>query len=433
MNRSLWPSFRIAPLAALALGALALAWGQLFAQPAPSDSPAEKPAAKKPDRRVELGGYHPERMKSRDLAPHPPKLTVTPPEEIPLERLKVPPGFKIELWAHGIPGARMMTRGDRGTVFVGTRTIGRVYAVIDRDGERTSKIIAEKLVQPNGVLFHKGSLYVAAINKVLRYDRIEEQLDNLPQPVDLSEAFGLPPEVHHNWKFLALGPDGKLYVPVGAPCNVCEVNPGVHGHIRRYNLDGSGMEIVARGVRNSVGFDFHPKTGELWFTDNGRDWGGEDGFEDELNRVPAKLLGAHFGFPYCHANGQPDPDIRVPNPCRNVVLPVATLGPHTAALGMRFYTGKMFPEEYREAILVARRGSWNRTEKIGYDVLRINVTPDGKKVQIRPFVTGFLDRQKNEFWGRPVDVLQLPDGSVLVSDEHNGAIYRVSYTGKPKK
>jgi len=237
----------------------------------------------------------------------------------------------------------------------------------------------------------------------------------------------LPPEVHHNWKFLALVPDDKIYIPVGAPCNVCEINPGVHGQIRRYNLDGSGMEIVARGVRNSVGFDFHPKTRELWFTDNGRDWAGEDGFDDELNRVPANMTGAHFGFPYCHANGQPDPDIKVPNACTNTVPPVATLGPHTAALGMRFYTGNMYPAEYRDAAIIARRGSWNRTEKLGYDVVVVRATPDGKNAKVMPFMTGFLDKAKNDFWGRPVDVLQMPDGSMLVADEQVGAIYRVSY------
>ncbi len=375
-----------------------------------------------------MGGFHPERMDSQGLTPHATRATVTPPEDIPLNRLQVPPGFKIELWAHGNPGARMMARGDQGTVFQGSRAIGRVYAISDKDGKRTSKVIAEKLVQPNGVLFHKGSLYVVAINKVLRYDNIEANLDNIPAPVDLTDAFKLPPEVHHNWKFLAMGPDGKIYMQVGAPCNVCEINPGVHGQIRRYNLDGSGMEIVARGVRNTVGFDFHPKTGELWFTDNGRDWGGENGFEEELNRLPKDMIGAHFGFPYCHGNGQPDPDIRVPNPCANVVLPVITLGPHSAALGMRFYTGKMFPPEFNDAAIVARRGSWNRTVKIGYDVLRINATPDGKNPRITPFVTGFLDTAKNEFWGRPVDVMQLPDGSMLVADEQNGAIYRVSYS-----
>ena len=402
----------------LTLCLLAAASAPVIAQQAP---------AAKPDPRVLMGGFHPERMSSTGLAPHVTPLTVTLPENIPLNRLQVPPGFQIELWAHGFPGGRMMARGDKGTVFSGTRAIGRVYAIYEKDGKRVSKIIAEKLVQPNGVLFHKGSLYVIAINKVLRYDNIEANLENIPTPVDLTEAFGLPPEVHHNWKFLAFGPDGKIYIPVGVPCNQCEVNPGIHGQIRRYNLDGSGMEIVARGVRNSVGFDFHPKTGELWFTDNGRDWAGETGFEEELNRVPGNMIGAHFGFPYCHANGQPDPDIKVPNPCANTILPVTTLGAHAAALGMRFYTGKMFPANYNGAMLIARRGSWNKTEKSGYDVLKVTATADGKNPQITPFVTGFLDKATNAFWGRPVDVMQMPDGSVLVADEQNGAIYRVSF------
>jgi glucose/arabinose dehydrogenase len=380
------------------------------------------------DPRIGMGGFRPERMQSQTLAPHPPKLTVTAPGDIPIDRLKVPAGFKVELFAHGMPGGRMMARGDRGTIFMGTRIIGRVYAITDQDGKRGEpKIIAEKLVQPNGVVFHGGSLYVAAIDKVFRYDGIERTLDKVPDPIDMSKAFGLPPEVHHNWKFLAVGPDNKLYVPVGAPCNVCEVHTGIHAQIRRYNLDGSGMEIVARGVRNSVGFDFHPKTGELWFTDNGRDWAGEESFEEELNRVPANQIGANYGFPFCHANGVPDPDIKKPNACAGVNLPVTTLGPHTAALGMRFYTGNMFPAEYKESMLIARRGSWNKTVKAGYDVVMVRATPDGKNAVVRPFLTGFLDPKTNEFWGRPVDVLQMPDGSVLVSDEQNGAIYRVSY------
>lgn len=412
---------------ALAFGALGLPATFAFAQQAPAAAPAPAISPAEVERRRQMGGYFPERMKNPNLSGHPYRMTITPPDQIPLDKIQVPPGFQVELWAHGIPGGRMMTRGDKGTVFVGTRAIGRVYAVMDRDGKRTSKVIAEKLNQPNGVLYKNGSLYVAAINKVLRYDNIEANLDNIPTPVDMTEAFKLPPEAHHNWKFLAFGPDNKIYIPVGSPCNLCEVNPGVHGMIRRYNLDGSGMEIVARGVRNSVGFDFHPKTGELWFTDNGRDWAGEDIFEEELNRVPANMIGARFGFPYCHADGQPDPDIRVPNPCDGVVLPVTLLGAHAAALGMRFYTGKMFPSEYTDAILVARRGSWNKTEKNGYDVLMVKATPDGKNAQVKPFLTGLLDKAKNTFLGRPADVMLMPDGSVLVSDEENGAIYRVSY------
>jgi glucose/arabinose dehydrogenase len=387
------------------------------ATPAPSAAPTTAPAWKQ---------GMPPGMATSPLAPHAIPLTVTPPEKIPLDKIKVPAGFKAELWAHGMPGARMMARGDKGTIFVGTRAIGRIYAITEKNGRREHEIIAQGLTQPNGVAFKNGALYVAAINKVLRYDDIEDNLDGAPEPVDLSEAFNLPPDQHHGWKFLAFGPDGKLYVPVGAPCNICEVNPGMHAHIRRSNPDGSGMEIVARGVRNSVGFDFHPVTKELWFTDNGRDWMGDAGPEEELNRVTAPLVGATFGYPYCHAQGIPDPYIRRPYPCAGAIRPAALLGPHAAALGMRFYTGNMFPAEYKNSAFIARRGSWNRTQKFGYDV--VVATPAGEKATVRPFMTGFLDTQENKYVGRPVDVLQMPDGALLVSDEHNGAIYRVSFS-----
>jgi glucose/arabinose dehydrogenase len=363
-------------------------------------------------------------MENSPLAPHAPRMTVTTPDKIQLDKLKVPAGFKVELWAHGMPGARMMTAGDKGTVFVGTRTIGRVYAITDSDGGRKTQVLAQGLTQPNGMVFRNGALYVAAIERVLRYDEIEDKLASPPQPTDLTQAFKLPPEQHHGWKFLAFGPDNKLYVPIGAPCNICEPSPA-HAQIRRYNADGSGMEVVARGVRNSVGFDFHPRTGQLWFTDNGRDWGGEDGPEEELNRVSSP--GENFGFPYCHAQGLPDPDLKKSNACDGVTKPVVTLGPHAAALGMRFYTGSMFPAEYRDRIFIARRGSWNRTEKFGYDVVTVTTNPDGTNAKVEPFLTGFLDKQSNAFWGRPVDVMQMRDGSLLVSDEENGAIYRISH------
>ena len=356
------------------------------------------------------------------LAPHPAKNTVTPVNEIPVERLQVPAGFRVEIWASGMPGVRMMTRGPQGKIYAGTRGIGRVYEISDNAGRRTSRVLVDKLTQPNGLAFNGSSLYVMAIDKVLRFDDVESNPN--AQPVDMTAAFNLPPKQHHNWKFLARGPDGKLYVPFGAPCNICDPEPE-YAQIRRYNFDGSGMEVVARGVRNSVGFDFHPRTGELWFTDNGRDWMGEDGPEEELNRV--SKAGQFFGFPYCHANGIPDKDVRKANPCAGVTMPVVTLGAHAAALGMRFYTGSMFPAEYRESVLVARRGSWNRNKLNGYDVVRVNASADGRNARVTPFLTGFMDASTNRFWGRPVDVLQLPDGSVLVSDEQNGAIYRVSY------
>jgi glucose/arabinose dehydrogenase len=365
-------------------------------------------------------------MSDRDaksaLAPHPGKNTVTPVSDIPVERLRVPPGFKVEIWASGMPGGRMMARGPRGKVYVGTRGLGRVYEITDERGTRTSRVLVDKLTQPNGLAFNGNSLYVFAIDKVLRYDNVESNAS--VQPVDMTAAFKLPPKQHHNWKFLAKGPDGKLYVPFGAPCNICEVEPE-YAQIRRYNFDGSGMEVVARGVRNTVGFDFHPVTRELWFTDNGRDWAGPDGPEEELNRVTR--VGEFFGFPYCHANGIPDQDVKKANACQGVTMPVTLLGPHTAALGMRFYTGGMFPNDYRNSILVARHGSWNRRPLTGFDVVRVTVGNDGRNARVEPFLTGFLDAGKDSFWGRPADVMVMPDGAVLVSDDQNGAIYRVSY------
>jgi glucose/arabinose dehydrogenase len=362
-----------------------------------------------------------------NLRPHPTPPTPTAADKLPLDKLKLPTGFKAEVWSSGHPGARTIVMGDKGTVFMGTRLIGRVYAITNKDGKREAKVLLQGLTQPNGLAFRNGSLYVLAINRVLRYDNIEDKLDNPGDPVDLTDKFGLPPEIHHNWKYAAFGPDGKLYIQVGANCNICEINPGIHGQIRRYNADGSGMEIVARGVRNTVGFDWHPVTKELWFTDNGRDWAGNAGPEDELNRIPAGMEGANFGFPYCHANGIPDPDVRKPNPCAGVILPAATTGPHSAGLGIKFYTGTMFPAEYRDLAFIARRGSWNREQKFGYDVVVAKANPDGTAT-LQPFMTGLLDTAKNEFHGRPTYVLQMQDGSLLVSDEQNGATYRISYS-----
>lgn len=369
----------------------------------------------------------PPELENSPLAPHPSKMTVTPAEEIPVDRIQLPSGFQVELWAHGMPGARMMARGDKGTLFIGTRAIGRVYAVVDKGDRREPMIVAEGLVQPNGVAFRDGSLYVAAINEVLRFDGIEDKLPKVPDPVSLTAAFNLPPDKHHGWKFMTFGPDGKLYMQVGAPCNICEVDTNVHANIRRYNPDGSGMEIVARGVRNSLGFDFHPQTGELWFTDNDRDWMSEHAPDCELNRV--SRLGENFGFPACHANGIVDPGLGGPGACDGVTMPAALMGPHTAPLGMRFYTGDMFPAEYKNNIFVARRGSWNRTNKVGFDVVLAVLNSDGTSASVSPFMTGFLDTAANDFWGRPVDVLVMPDGALLVSDEQNGAIYRVTYRG----
>ncbi len=358
---------------------------------------------------------------SSTLAPIPGKLTVTPPNEIPLNRLQVPPGFRVELWAHGMPGVRAMSRTESGKVYVGTRGIGRVYEITDSGGQRTSRVVIDKLNQP-AVTYRNGSLYVFAIDKVLRYDGIDRNPG--AQPVDLTAKFALPPEQHHNWKYVAFGPDGKLYVPFGAPCNICV--PGQeYAQIRRYDADGSNMEVVARGVRNTQGFDWHPVTREMWFTDHGRDWLGDDSPEDELNRMPR--AGLNFGFPFCHANGVADPDVKRDRACDGVTLPVRTMGPHAAVMGLHFYTGSMYPAEYRNAMFVARKGSWNRSKKFGYDVVMVQSNPDGSNVRMTPFVTGFVDPASDQMWGRPVYMLQMPDGSMLLSDEQVGAIYRISY------
>ncbi len=356
------------------------------------------------------------------LAPLAGKLTVTPPEQIALDKLKVPAGFKLELWAHGLPGGRAMARADNGKIYVGTRGIGRVYEITDNGGQRTVRTVIDKLTQPAGVAVRGNTLYVFAINRVLRFDDIA----NNPNvaPVDMTAAFNLPPEQHHNWKYVAFGPDGKLYVPFGAPCNICI--PGQeYAQIRRYNADGSGMEVIARGVRNTVGFDWHPTTRELWFTDHGRDWMGDNAPEDELNRMTK--VGLNFGFPYCHAGGVPDRDVVKANPCEGVTLPVTTMGPHTAVMGVKFYTGSMFPAEYKNAMFVARKGSWNRSQRSGFDVVTVTTDANGRNAQVKPFLTGFLNTDQS-FNGRPAYIHQQPDGSLLVSDEQMGAIYRVSFS-----
>jgi glucose/arabinose dehydrogenase len=353
-------------------------------------------------------------------------MTETPAGEIPVNKLKVPKGFKVELWASGMPGARAMAEGDKGKIYIGTRVIGRVYEVTDKDGKRTSRVVVDKLTQPAGVAFANGALYVIAIDKALRYDGIEDKPD--VQPVDLTAKFNLPKEQHHNWKYIAFGPDKKLYVPFGAPCNICEPPTKEYAQIRRYNPDGSGMEVIATGVRNTQGFDWHPKTGELWFTDHGRDWMGDAGPEDELNRIDK--AGNFYGYPYCHAKGIVDIDIKKKDACKGVTMPVTTMGPHAAVMGVRFYTGSMFPKEYQNTMFIARKGSWNRTVKFGFDVVNVRPSADGKSAKVTPFMTGFLEDPKEaKFWGRPAYIHQMKDGSLLVTDEQLGAIYRITYDG----
>jgi len=281
--------------------------------------------------------------------------------------------------------------------------------------------VASGLNSPNGVAFKDGSLYIATISTILRLDSIEARLANPPQPVTVYDKY--PTDGHHGWKFIAFGPDGKLYVPVGAPCNICEKQNPVYSSITTINTDGTGMEVFASGIRNSVGFDWHPVTKELWFTENGTDNMGDNFPEDELNRAPQK--GMHFGFPYCHQGNILDTEYGKGKNCGEYIAPVKIIGPHVAALGMRFYTGSLFPEEYKHSIFIARHGSWNRSTPIGFDVTVAKLN-ENNVTSFTTFASGWL-RPDNSVIGRPVDVQQMPDGALLVSDDYNGAIYRISY------
>ena len=399
------------------LGLAALSLLAACQTPPPAATAAAPGAAPQPRQQGRLPS-----QANSTLAPVAGKLTITPAADIPLASFKLPPGFKAEIWATGMPGARAMARAENGKIYIGTRGIGRVYELTDSGTARSSRVVVDKLVQPAGVAYANGSLYVMAIDKVLRYDGIAS---NPAAPaVDMTAAFKLPKEQHHNWKYIAFGPDGKLYVPFGAPCNICEPT-AEYAQIRRYNADGSGMEVVAHGVRNTQGFTWHPETKEMWFTDHGRDWMGDDGPADELNRMTK--VGQNFGFPYCHADGMVDRDFPKANACADVTLPVQTMGPHAAAMGAHFYTGSMFPAEYRNTLFVARKGSWNRSQKFGYDVVTVRTDAQGNNPRIQAFMTGFLDPSNDSFSGRPTYMLQLPDGSLLISDEQLGAIYRITY------
>jgi glucose/arabinose dehydrogenase len=347
-------------------------------------------------------------------------------EDLPLDRIRLPAGFSIELLAR-VPNARQMALGDGNILYVGSFRAGNVYAV-PLDGRYRARrvvVIASGLDMPVGVAWRQGNLYVSAVDRILRLDRIGERLDNPPAPVVVRGD--LPREKHHGWKFIAFGPDDRLYVPVGAPCNICAPDPDRYAAIHSLRPDGSDLKTFARGVRNTVGFDWHPATHELWFTDNGRDLMGDDVPPDELNRAPAS--GLHFGYPYCHGGTVSDPEFGRQRPCTEFVAPVQNLGAHVASLGMRFYTGRQFPPEYRNQIFIAEHGSWNRSKKSGYRVTLVRL--DGARaVSYEPFATGWL--QGESAWGRPADVLVMPDGALLVSDDHAGAIYRISYSsGRP--
>lgn len=342
---------------------------------------------------------------------------------LPLSQIKLPPGFAIDVYAAGVDNARQMAISPSGVLFVGSRGAGKVYAVVDGNKDhRADRVvtIASGLNMPSGLTFRDGALYVAEINRVIRFDGIESKLDSPPQPAVVNDS--LPSDRHHGWKFIGFGPDGLLYVPIGAPCNICEPKDP-HGAITRMKPDGSGFEVFARGVRNSVGFDWQPGSGALWFTDNGRDMLGDDVPNDELNR--AGKAGLHFGYPYCHAGSIQDPEFGAGHPCSQYTPPAQKLGPHVASIGMRFYTGTMFPEQYRNQVFIAEHGSWNRSTPLGYRVTLVKVQGD-KAVSYETFAEGWLQGSKP--WGRPADVLVMPDGSLLVSDDQADVIYRISYS-----
>ena len=345
----------------------------------------------------------------------------------PIDRLQVPPGFHLSIYSADVPNARALAIGTNGTVFVGSRGKGKVYALTDSNHDgRVDKVrvIADGLNMPVGVAFRDGDLYVSAVSQILALRDIENHLDSPPKPeVVVSD---LPTETHHGWKFIAFGPDGKLYVPIGAPCNICDRDG--YAKILRMNADGSNREDVAFGIRNTVGFDWQPGTRQLWFTDNGRDMLGDDLPSDELNRV--SRIGEHFGYPYCHQGDTLDPEFGKGKDCADYTPPVLKLGAHVAALGMRFYDGTMFPPAYRGAAIIAEHGSWNRAKKSGYRVMTARI--DGARVLgYEPLIEGFMANEKN--WGRPVDVLVMPDGALLISDDQAGAVYRLTYSENAAK
>ena len=346
--------------------------------------------------------------------------------QLPLQQIKLPPGFTISVYAE-VDNARSMAISPSGTIFVGNRNGDKVYAIKDTDGDYKADkkwVIASDLNMPNGVAFRDGNLYVAEVSRIHKFSDIEKKLNSPGKSTIIYDDF--PTETHHGWKYIAFGPDGKLYIPVGAPCNICESKEPIYASIQRMNADGTGLELFASGVRNTVGFTWHPQTKNIWFTDNGRDMLGDDMPPCELNT--ATKAGQHFGYPYCHGGTIKDPEFGNKRPCSDFVQPIQNLGAHVAPLGLKFYTGTMFPESYRNNIILAEHGSWNRSKKSGYKLSLVKIQ-DGKAVGYETFASGWLNEATQKVWGRPVDVLLLPDGSMLVSDDQANVIYRITYKG----
>ncbi len=406
---------RCVPASTLLAGSFA-ALSALAQTPPPGAEPAPPPAWKQ--------GMKDEHAKST-LHPFAPHMTGRPVSDLHMDKLKVPPGFHVEVWAEGVPEARSLALGDKGTVFVSNRNLTNIYAIVDRNGKREIKTVLKGLKSPNGIAFDKGTLYVAERHRITRYDGIEDRLDNPPEAKVVIDHLDPTNQAGHFWKYLAMGPDGWLYFNIGSPGNI--VMPTYdQASLNRVDPKTGKMETIARGVRNSVGFDWHPRTKEMWATNHARDWINDDLPHDTLHRVNRK--GMHFGYPFCHQGDLPDPEFGNARSCDEFDKPSLKLGAHIAPLGIKFYTGKMFPAEYQNNAFIAMHGSWNRSTKQGYNVMRVTWDSKGN-AKLQPFLEGFLTDDKGDppMWGRPVDLLQMKDGSMLVSDDYNGIIYRVSY------
>ncbi len=402
---------------------LATLAGASFAQaPASAPVPTPAPAAAAPPTWKQ--GI-PAELEKSTLHPYFFLATGRPGSELPINKLTVPAGFKVEIWADGMPDARSLALGDNGTVFVGNRALSSVYAVVNSGGKREVKTLFKGLNSPNGLVFDKGTLYVAERHRITRYDDIENKLDNPGEGKVVIDNLDPTTQTSHFWKYLVMGPDGKLYFNIGSPINI--VMPTYNqASILRVDIKSGKMESYAQGVRNSVGMAFHPISKQLWFTENARDWMGTDLPSDSLNMVKTK--GQHFGFPFCHQGDVPDPMYGGNRSCGEFMPPTLKLGAHIAPLGMKFYTGNMFPKEYKNSMLIAQHGSWNREPKQGYNLIRVTVDAKGKATK-HAFVDGFLENERGDppMWGRPTDILQMKDGSILFSDDYNGVVYRVSY------
>ena len=416
-----------APMLGVVAGALFATAGALAQQPSPSAAPPSQTAPSglvNPTATISSAMKDaPQNPAAQRLAPIAPPPIPTAADKLPLEKLQAPKGFKIEVYASGMANARSIRVGEKGTVFVGSRLTDKIYAITNKNGKREVKTLLTGLYRPNGIALHRGTLYIAELSQISKIDDVEDHLDNPPKPQVIYSD--LPKDEPHGWKFLAVGPDDRLYFNVGAPCNIC-MPPPANAQLRSIKLDGSDPQVIARGIRQVVGMDFHPTSKKLYFTENQRDWLSEDIPQDKLNRLdnPGK---DNFGFPYCHQGNIADPEFGWGHNCDEFTQPIALLGPHSAPLGMRFYTGHIFPAEYSNAIFIARHGSWNRTNIFGGDIVVVRLDQNGNVNSVKPFITGFV--QNNSYVARPADVEVMKDGSLLISDDYNGAIYRVTYDG----